>query len=175
MLLASATGPILMGSPAKSPGPWLMERCGSLGHSQGIPWVGMASLLPALCHTPFCQLRPLWERDALGSTLAVPWAPNPVPRWSDRMQTRKEGERGPRHRCVSTEVIQLCTRGNRHELIKINVCVERCIAPDTVMHAHSLTFALRHRYTAGEGHSLRNVCTDPERKLGTCRHSCISV
>lgn len=38
-LLASATGPILMGSSLKSPGPWLMERCGSLRPSQESPGV----------------------------------------------------------------------------------------------------------------------------------------
>lgn len=52
-LLASATRLILTGSSPKSPGPLLVEKCGSLQPSQKPT---------ALCRTPFCQCRPQQQR-----------------------------------------------------------------------------------------------------------------
>lgn len=50
----------------------------------------MASLLPALCPTPFCQLRPLWGKERFGQHPCYPMGTNSVARWSDSLKKGKE-------------------------------------------------------------------------------------
>lgn len=75
-LLASATGPMPLG---RSQVPQALTNGDVSPWGSGITGSGTFSLHPALCHTPFCQPRPLWKREALGTTLAIPRAPSLYP------------------------------------------------------------------------------------------------
>lgn len=80
-LLASTTTPTLMGSSPKSPGLWLMKKCGSLGPSQESRGWGAGDGMwpPCSLPHPICQPRLLWKTGAVGSTLGISWAPSLYP------------------------------------------------------------------------------------------------